>query len=306
MKDFNDFIDKCELTEIQMMRRKFTWCNAIDGNKWSKIDRFLLSPEWLERFKLKLWGLPRLIYDHCPLALLEDDRDWGPKPFKFTNAWLLHPNFVSFLVKVWQETQINGRAGFILHRKLHALKLALKKWSKEVFGNVSEKIKEVECQLHSLDLLAKDRPLLEAELKLKREGRSEMWRLNRMLEWEWLQKLRLEWTLKGDRNTRFSHVMASSRHNRNALNSILVEERVVEDPEQVKQEVWAHLNGHFSKEWRIRPILIGDFKSVSCSACFQQLEAKFSEEEIWVAVQECNGNKAPGPDGFNFMCFQKN
>ncbi|XP_028075236.1 uncharacterized protein LOC114277537 [Camellia sinensis] len=126
MKDFNDFIDRYELTEIQMMGRKFTWCNAIDGNKWSKIDRFLLSLEWLERFKLKLWGLPRLISDHCPLVLLEDDRDWGPKPFKFTNAWLLHPNFASFLVKVWQETQINGRACFILHRKLHALKLALK------------------------------------------------------------------------------------------------------------------------------------------------------------------------------------
>ncbi|XP_028106591.1 uncharacterized protein LOC114305660 [Camellia sinensis] len=167
----------------------------------------------------------------------------------------------------------NGRAGFILHRKLHALKLALKKWSKEVFGNVSEKIKEVECQLHSLDLLVEDRPLLEAEVKLKREVRSEMWRLSRMLEWELLQKSRLEWTLKGDKNTRFFHVMASSRQNRNAINSILVEERVVEDPEQVTQE---------------------------------QLEVEFLEEEIWAAVKECNENKAPGPDSFNFMCFQKN
>ncbi|XP_028108512.1 uncharacterized protein LOC114307322 [Camellia sinensis] len=174
MKDFNNFIDRCELTETQMTDRKFTWCNAMDGNKWSKIDRFLLSPEWLERFKLKLWGLPRLIFDHCPLVLLEDDRDWGPKPFKFINVWLLHLHFASFLVKVWQETQINGRAGFILHRKLHALKLALKKWSEEVFGNASEKIKEAESQLHSLDLLAEDRPLLETELKLKREVRSEM------------------------------------------------------------------------------------------------------------------------------------
>ena len=58
-----------------MMGRKFTWCNAIDRNKWSKIDRFMISPKWLERFKLKLWGLLRLISDHSPLVLLEDDWD---------------------------------------------------------------------------------------------------------------------------------------------------------------------------------------------------------------------------------------
>ncbi|XP_028074520.1 uncharacterized protein LOC114276881 [Camellia sinensis] len=101
MKNFNDFINRCELTELQMLGRKFTWCNAVDVNKWSKIDRFLLSPEWIERFKLKLWGLSRHIFDHCPLLLMEDVRDWGPKPFKFTNAWLLHLSFASFLDRVW-------------------------------------------------------------------------------------------------------------------------------------------------------------------------------------------------------------
>ncbi|XP_028084749.1 uncharacterized protein LOC114285866 [Camellia sinensis] len=87
---------------------------------------------------------------------------------------------------------------------------------------------------------------------------------------------------------------------------LAVEERMVEDPEQVKQEVWAHFNKHFSKDWRTRPVLIGDFKSVKCSVGFQQLKAEFSEEKIWATVKECNGNKVPGPDGFNFMCFQKN
>ncbi|XP_028074521.1 uncharacterized protein LOC114276882 [Camellia sinensis] len=82
-----------------------------------------------------------------------------------------------------------------------------------------------------------------------------------MLEWSWLQKSRLEWNLKDDRNTRFFHVIASSRQNRNELNSILVEEMVVEDPKQVKDVVWANFNRHFSEAWRIRPVLTGDFKS---------------------------------------------
>lgn len=66
-----------------MLGRKFTWCNTLEGKKWSRIDRFLLSPEWLVTYKLKLWGLPRTISDHCPLLLMEDGRDWGPNLSSF-------------------------------------------------------------------------------------------------------------------------------------------------------------------------------------------------------------------------------
>ncbi|KAL7203350.1 hypothetical protein ACSBR2_016609 [Camellia fascicularis] len=78
MKQLNDFIGKCELNDLPLYGRKFTWCNAQDSEKWSRIDRVLLSPEWMVNFRLKLWGLPRLISDHCPLLMMEDERDWGP------------------------------------------------------------------------------------------------------------------------------------------------------------------------------------------------------------------------------------
>lgn len=45
------------------------------------------------------------------------------------------------------------------------------------------------------------------------------------------------------------------------------------------------------------------FKSVAESHSFQELESEFSEAEIKAAVKECSGNKAPGPDGFNLLCF---
>ncbi|KAL7171102.1 hypothetical protein ACSBR2_035874 [Camellia fascicularis] len=66
MREFNSFVDTCELSYIPLLGRKFIWCNAQEGVKWSRIDRFLVNPEWLEVFKLKLWGLPRLLSDHCP------------------------------------------------------------------------------------------------------------------------------------------------------------------------------------------------------------------------------------------------
>ncbi|XP_028099646.1 uncharacterized protein LOC114299162 [Camellia sinensis] len=160
-------------------------------------------------------------------------------------------------------------------------------------------------KLHNLDLEAEDRPLDEAELKQKRELRSEVWKLSRMMEWEWPQKSRLDWNLKGDRNTQFFHVTTSCRHNRDALNSISVGGVVVDEPDQVKQEMWDYFRNHFTEDWVSRLVLVGDFKSVSHSQCFDKLEAEFSEEEIWTTVKGCNGNKAPGPDGFNLLFCQK-
>lgn len=43
MKDFNKFIEDLELVDLQLLGRKFTWSNSQDGEKWSRIDRFLLE-----------------------------------------------------------------------------------------------------------------------------------------------------------------------------------------------------------------------------------------------------------------------
>ncbi|XP_028080504.1 uncharacterized protein LOC114282068 [Camellia sinensis] len=108
MRDFNNMIAQLELIDIPMLGRKFTWCNSQVREKWSRIDRFLLNYEWVQNFSFKLWGLPRFLSDHCPIILMEDDRDWGPKPFRFLNAWLLHPKFLSCVQQSWSESAVDG------------------------------------------------------------------------------------------------------------------------------------------------------------------------------------------------------
>ncbi|XP_028052793.1 uncharacterized protein LOC114257220 [Camellia sinensis] len=162
MRDLNSFIESCELHDLPLLGRKFTWCNAQDGEKWSRIDRILLNPEWLLRYNFKVWGLPRLFSDHCPILLMDDVRDWGPKPFRFINAWTSHPSFPSLVAKVWHESSIIGRAGYVLFQKLKILKVELKKWNFEVFGNLVTKLKKAEEELVELDIVAEDRPLVVA------------------------------------------------------------------------------------------------------------------------------------------------
>ncbi|XP_028120238.1 uncharacterized protein LOC114317674 [Camellia sinensis] len=127
MKEFNLFIENMELLDLSMLGRQFTWCNSNEGERWSRIDRVLMSTEWVERLKLKLWGLERSVLDHCPLLLVENGRDWGPKPFCFINAWTLHLKFGEVVKKLWDDFAITAWAGFVIMNKLKALRSVLKR-----------------------------------------------------------------------------------------------------------------------------------------------------------------------------------
>ncbi|XP_028105623.1 uncharacterized protein LOC114304685 [Camellia sinensis] len=37
MKDVNEFVKKLELIDMPLLGRQYTWCNALDGNMWSRI-----------------------------------------------------------------------------------------------------------------------------------------------------------------------------------------------------------------------------------------------------------------------------
>ncbi|XP_028085590.1 uncharacterized protein LOC114286614 [Camellia sinensis] len=97
--------------------------------------------------------------------------------------------------------------------------------------------------------------------------------------------------------------MASSRQRKNLLDSVLVDGVRLEDPVLVKQEVVRHFSRQFSEQWIHRPKLSGPFTTITPEAAVS-LEDVFTEAEIWEAIQDCDGNKAPGPDGFNLACIQ--
>lgn len=183
MRDFNTMIEQMELMDMYTLRRKFTSCNSQDRDNWSRIDRFLVHREWMQNFTLKLWGLPRQLSDHCPIILMEDDRDWGPRPFRYLNAWLLHPKFLPFVKQSWSGMNVEAWAGYKCLMKFKPLKQALKQWNLEVFERVESRLKSIEEEAHALDLLAEERPLLAIESCRRKEVRGEAWRMNKMLEW---------------------------------------------------------------------------------------------------------------------------
>ncbi|CAL5430761.1 unnamed protein product [Camellia sinensis] len=300
MHDFNEFIDNLEGVELPMLGRKFTWSNSRDNGNWSRIDRFILESEWLVVFNFKCWGLPRTVSDHCPIVLKEDNRDWGPKPFQFMNCWVLHSDFLPMAEKVWLEDGSEGWAGYKLFKKLGHLK----EWNVTAFGNLSSQLRLAEEEFHQLDLIAESRELSVGESSRRAELKELIWKLSKRAEWFWLQKSRQDWAFRGDKNTRFFHLMAKCRQNINLINSVVVNGVVVDDPAAVKLEVWNHFKSAFLESWKVRARIAGVFQTLAGSHA-SDLEREFSEAEVWNALRACDGNKAPGPDGFNLLAIRK-
>lgn len=149
---------------------------------------------------------------------------------------------------------------------------------------------------------AEGRNLQEMEIVRRGEVRRLVWELSKKNEWLWHQKSRLSWAKNGDKNTRFFHLMANRRQRKNLLNSVNENGVIYDQPDVIKQAVVRYFSHLFSDDWRNRPKLSGVFASISPIES-GLLEAEFSEGEIWETVNDCDGNKALGPDGFNLSCI---
>jgi len=151
IKEFNDWIEDLELVEPPWMGRQFTWFRP-NGTSRRKLDRFLLSPEWLDRWPTTIQStLPRNFSDHCPILLRSSSVDWGPKPFRVLDCWMLDKSFKDIVSNCWTSSQQSGWGGYVLKEKIKTLKQALKKWNKEHFGDTFKRVKRIEEELSKLE-----------------------------------------------------------------------------------------------------------------------------------------------------------
>ncbi|XP_058765391.1 uncharacterized protein LOC131638863 [Vicia villosa] len=119
---FSDFIDDSGLIDVSCRGKRYSWYSG-DGKSKSRIDRFLVSDNTIQS-----WGIVgqlignRDVSDHCPIWLLSDKEDWGPKPFTFNNEWFFDKNFLSFVEEEWKGLDVIGRGDYVLKEKLRLIK----------------------------------------------------------------------------------------------------------------------------------------------------------------------------------------
>ena len=140
---FNRFIESNSLLDIPRVGKKYTWFKA-NGTAKSRLDRFLVSEEWLQLWPAaKQYVQPRMVSDHCALVLKSYAKDWGPKPFRSFDVWLKEPGFKVMVKDKWESYQVQGNSMSSFKDKLKLLKADIKEWNRNVFGCVESNKKRI-------------------------------------------------------------------------------------------------------------------------------------------------------------------
>jgi hypothetical protein len=258
MNDFSEFIFSMGLRDIQLEGGRYTWSNNRENAAMSRIDRFLYSNDWEDRFPTVVQRrIPRLLSDHFPIMLESSQFHRGNRPFRFENMWLKAEGFGELVQGWWDSYQIEGTPSFILAKKLKALKSDLKKWNDEVFGNVAHKRNQLMTELNKLDVDVEDRPLSEEEKNQRERIVAELERNALMNEISWRQKSRVLWLQEGDKNTRFFHCIANSNRRRNTISTLSINGELSSDPQAISECITQFYNHLFMEEDCRRPLLDG-------------------------------------------------
>ncbi|KAL1565667.1 hypothetical protein AAHA92_01366 [Salvia divinorum] len=142
MMDFADAIADCQLFDPGFDGPSFTWSR---NGLWERLDRVLLGEHWTTVFAAtRVTHLPRISSDHAPLLVRCKASLQVPRPsFRFQNMWTRHHTFKEEIARAW--TADTGFLGMLnLQFKLSRIKSFLKRWNRDVFGNIFEKLREAE------------------------------------------------------------------------------------------------------------------------------------------------------------------
>ena len=113
IREFNEWITELEVEEAPWVGKRFTWYRP-NGSAKSKLDRFLISPEWLSKWSASSqYTLKRSFSDHCPVMLKSQSIDWGPKPFRILDCWLKDQSFKKLVQQTWSNNNQGGWGGCV-------------------------------------------------------------------------------------------------------------------------------------------------------------------------------------------------
>ncbi|KAK8701461.1 hypothetical protein V6N13_019848 [Hibiscus sabdariffa] len=300
MESFSDFIDELSLIDLSLQGGCFTWSNFRDKPSFSRLERFLLSPDVLSVWPDLIQSLhPKSISDHNPISLSISKVSWGPRPFKWF-AYLLDDK--EYVDKVIEECDLASGSG--ISSLLKICKCISKNWVSRKIGFSSVSIREMEKKCAELEIkVTTDFQDLVACAERKAARRS-LWEYIRREEREWIQKLRIKWVEAGDRNTKFFQSIASAKGRSNHICCLVNGDITINHPAKIKKSIELHFKSIYNESNTLKVERLDCGLNKLSEAEASSLEKTFTEEEIWAALVSIESSKAPRPDGFN-MGFLK-
>ena len=232
MKLFDELVRELNLKDSPLCNRQFTWSNFCDQPVYCRLDRFLVSVSWEEVFPYFRQEIEvRVVSDHCPV-ILDSIPPWGHSSFCFENMWLHHKSFNLDFVKWWKYVVPSGWEGHKFMTKLKLIKEKVKKWNREVFGDLRLHKQSLLRRIKELDVLESSRiwnnQLNQERFTVKSKLEKILLKEERALR----MKSKFTWAKEGDANTKLFHCLMNARKAKNVITKLELKDGSFVDKEE--------------------------------------------------------------------------
>ncbi|XP_042019069.1 uncharacterized protein LOC121766903 [Salvia splendens] len=191
MIDFAEAIEDCRLIDPGFDGSDYTWAK---NGLLERLDRVLVNEPWTRLFEaIRVTKLPRFASDHGPVLVRCKMKTTpeGGKAFRFQNIWTRHEEFRNLVHEDWEApTEAEGLIN--LQIKLSRIKKTLKRWNKEIFGNIHANLRASEESIATAQADFEANPSPRSRTDFNREVVQYILLL-KMEEDFWKQKASLKW-----------------------------------------------------------------------------------------------------------------
>ena len=175
------------------------------------------------------------------------------------------------------------------------LKEKIKVWNRDVFGRLEVNKSSAIQQVEFWDRVECERGLLERETELKMEAKETFKKWVLLEETHWRQLSRELWLKEEDKNTGFFHRMANAHWRNNSLDRIKINGVELVEEQEVREGIVNAFQQQLLEELGWKAGIEGLHLQRLNHSEAEALEMPFTEEEIFLALMEMNGD--------NFICF---
>ncbi|XP_026433582.1 uncharacterized protein LOC113331019 [Papaver somniferum] len=255
--------------DLPMVGGLFTWSNLQNPPLLSRLDRFVVSPDWEDRCPALLQSrMKRPVSDHALVMLSYNGGITIKSPFRFENYFLNHPEFLNCFKICWNNLTFYGKSSFVLAKKLQGLKFFIKKWGRENFGSLQAEVNRMEDLIDVMDSLEE---------------------INTFSNEEFVE--REDFKIK-------------QKYKANGISYLIIDDAMTHDKDDINAEAKRFYTEFFAEHTPLRPAF-GDLILPSLSVNHSiMLEKHFEEKEIKNVLNCFGKNKSPRPDGYTMEFFK--
>ncbi|XP_057837892.1 uncharacterized protein LOC131048061 [Cryptomeria japonica] len=220
--------------------------------------------------------------------------------------WLDHPNFEKAIEK-WWYIDIKGIAMYRMAKYLRYIKVNIKKWNKEVFGDLFAAKSKTQLELEEMQDKIQTSGYNEVSINEENEVLVKYHKIIKREEEFWKQRSRSLWLKVGGRNTRFFHMTAMKHKATNKISKLRIGGIETRKDDEIGNEAKNFFISLLSTDCGFdvysQRALLETIHLIINDVQNKALVAIPSEDKVKKAVFSFDCNKALGPDGFLLFFF---